>query len=160
MKKVFPAIYILLAVCIALTGCDFFRTLAGRPTSSEIEATREVIRQKTAEQQVPEARDTVHAEVQVQEKAPVEPVETAVKEGKKRYYIVMASFASAENASKYAERLSSKGYEPEFLGFKGGYTAVGICGTDDEEEAKASLNEVRRQDFCPEGVWIIDRNKR
>ena len=160
MKKVFSAIQILLAVSVALTGCDFFRSLAGRPTSSEIEAKREVIRLKTAMEQAPEVRDTVPAEVQAKEETPAEPVQSVVKEGKKRFYIVMASFSSVENASKYAERLSSKGYKTEFLGFKGGYTAVGICGTDDEEEAKVSLREVKRQDFCPEGVWIIDRNKR
>mgnify|MGYP006976669176 CR=1 FL=1 len=29
-----------------LTGCDFFRTLAGRPTSKDIEAKQEVLREE------------------------------------------------------------------------------------------------------------------
>jgi hypothetical protein len=26
-------------------------------------------------------------------------------------------------------------------------------------EAKAFMDQVRRQDFCPEGVWILDRKR-
>ena len=164
MKKVFPALIFFILAVVLVTGCDFFRTLAGRPTSSGIESKRELIREsllKTAVAETP-VQDTVQAvqqAVQPEGQPSGKPSET-VREGKKRYYIVMASFSSAENASKYADRLSARGYKPEYLGFKGGYTAVGICGTDDEEEAKASLKDIKRQDFCPEGVWIIDRNKR
>ena len=54
----------------------------------------------------------------------------------------------------------SFGYEPEFFGFTEGRTAVGIGGTDDPEEAKAFMRELKGQDFCPEGVWILDRKKK
>ncbi|MBP5487128.1 MAG: SPOR domain-containing protein [Bacteroidales bacterium] len=158
MRRVLQLVVVLLSVVTLATGCDFFRKLAGRPTSSEIEATREVIKLKTASPPAPVAvRDTVTESPEVS-KEPVASVPQV--EGKKRYYIVMASFSSASNASKYAERLSAKGYKPELFGFKGGFTGVGICGTDDEAEAKSSLKEVKRQDFCPDGVWILDRNKR
>lgn len=158
MGRIFKFVVVSLSVVFLATGCDFFRTLAGRPTSSEIEATREVIKLKTAPPPAPVAvKDTVteSPEVSKETVAIVPQVD-----GKKRYYIVMASFSSAANASKYAERLSAKGYKPELFGFKGGFTGVGICGTDDEAEAKSYLKEVKRQDFCPDGVWILDRNKR
>ena len=158
MRRVLQLVVVSLSVVILATGCDFFRKLAGRPTSSEIEATREVIKLKTAPPPAPVAvKDTVAESPEVSK----EPVADVPKvDGKKRYYIVMASFSSAANASKYAERLTAKGYKPELFGFKGGFTGVGICGTDDEAEAKSSLKEVKRQDFCPDGVWILDRNKR
>ena len=78
---------------------------------------------------------------------------------KKRYYVIMGAFSSRENAEKYAERIKSFGYEPEFFGFTEGRTAVGVGGTDDPEEAKAFMKEIKGQDFCPEGVWILDRKK-
>ena len=84
----------------------------------------------------------------------------ASADGKKRYYVIVASFSKVENAGKCAERMENRGYPSELLKFKGGYTAVGICGTDDEQEAKESLKELKRQDFCPQGVWILDRNKK
>ena len=42
---VFSAFVMTLALC---TGCDFFRTLAGRPTSSDIEAMRVELRAREA----------------------------------------------------------------------------------------------------------------
>lgn len=188
MRKVLLLTYFLLSVALAVSGCDFFRRLAGRPTSKDIETKREVIRfaeeKKAEEARLEEARKdslrladslaalgTVQKGVSGQDKAAVQVDEgknvndgkvndRKMKDGKKRFYIVMASFSSPENARKYLARMEEKGYPGELLGFKGDYTGVGICGTDDEQEAKESLKEIKRQDFCPSGVWIIDRNKR
>ena len=163
MRKSSLAISVLFTVALTVSGCDFFRKLAGRPTSSDIEAIREAIAQK--EQAKAASLDTVAA-VQPEPDVPVAVQEQAVsaspsqKEGKKRYYLIVASFSQKENALKCVERMAERGYPGELLGFKGGYTAVGICGTDDEAQAKESLKEFKRQDFCPNGVWILDRNKR
>ncbi|MBP3269461.1 MAG: hypothetical protein J6L98_02165, partial [Bacteroidales bacterium] len=43
MKSRFILSVILLSVTLLVTGCDFFRVLAGRPTSKDIEAKREAI---------------------------------------------------------------------------------------------------------------------
>ena len=83
-----------------------------------------------------------------------------MNDGKKRYYIIVASFSKVENAERCAERMAGRGYPGELLKFKGGYTAVGVLGTDDMQEAQASLKELKRQDFCPQGVWILDRNRK
>ena len=98
--------------------------------------------------------------------SPVKPGMTEEKSGvtgkkveKKRYYVIMGAFSSKDNAVKYAERIKAYGYEPEFFGFTEGRTAVGIGGTDDPEEVKAFMKELKGQDFCPEGVWILDRKK-
>ena len=60
MKKSF---LILMVAMMSLTGCDFFRSLAGRPTSEEIQAKRlEILR---AQQLVEEARlDSLRREKQ------------------------------------------------------------------------------------------------
>ena len=168
MRKALAFISLCLAVALSVTGCDFFRTLAGRPTSREIEAKRAIIsHQESATQKVDEAAvpaDTVQVVTEpVEEAAPVKEKTVEKKpsaDGRKRYYVVIASFSNPDNAKKSLARMADKGYQGEILGLKGGFYGVGLCGTDDEQEAKESLKELKRQDFCPAGIWIIDRNKR
>jgi cell division septation protein DedD len=157
MKKALTFIPLLIAVALAVTGCDFFRVLAGRPTSKEIEAKREII----SRQEVAAPADTVkEVSAPVDEASPVVEEKETAADGKKRFYVVIASFSNPDNARKSLARMADRGYQGELLSLKGGFTGVGICGTDDEQEAKESLKQVKRQDFCPPGIWIIDRNKR
>lgn len=164
MRKILPVITVLLTVAVLATGCDFFRKLAGRPTSSDIEAIREAIRQREAaaaqavQDTVKAVQDTVPAAVPGPAPAPSPAPQAG--QASARYYVIVASFSKEENAMKCAERMAARGYPGELLKFKGGFTAVGICGTDDAEEARNSLKEIKRQDFCPEGVWILDRNRK
>ena len=196
MTRRFLILVALLSVTMVVTGCDFFRVLAGRPTSKEIEAKRAEILRSAQDDKVVAQDDKVVAQddkdsvpQQNQDSVQVVKPETAASERqddgqrphsaaaeqsearmdaavpvrpageKKRYYVIMGAFSSRENAEKYAERIKSFGYEPEFFGFTEGRTAVGVGGTDDPEEAKAFLKELKGQDFCPEGVWILDRKK-
>lgn len=46
MKNAFLTIAVMTLVATAVTGCDFFRRLAGRPDSEWIEAKAEAIRQE------------------------------------------------------------------------------------------------------------------
>lgn len=165
-----PVIFLLVAVATAVTGCDFFRKLAGRPTSADLKVMAAAIEAEEAKKVAPadtivvETLGAAMADTVAAAPAPA-PVSAsgavaAEHQGKKRFYIVLASFSNPGNAGKYARQMEQRGYQAELFGFKGGYTGVGICGTDDEQQAKESLKEVRRQDFCPEGVWILDRNKR
>ena len=181
MRNLIPHIVLLLLVANAATGCDFFRRLAGRPTSDIIEALREAslvenaaLTKDTAavveavKDSLAKVEPQVKAEPKVETKPKVEavpPVKTEPKaepqvESKKRFYVVVASFSNPDNARKSLERMKERGYPGDLISAKGGYTVVGICGTDDEQEAKESLKQLQRQDFCPKGVWIIDRNKR
>ncbi|MBR5660867.1 MAG: SPOR domain-containing protein [Bacteroidales bacterium] len=161
MRRVLPVVVIMLSVALLATGCDFFRVLAGRPTSKDIEAKRSAILQESyaaATEQSEEVKEEVKEEVVPSVPADSQPV---VKTGeKKRFYVIMGAFSSRENADRYAARIKGYGYEPEFFGFTEGRTAVGIGGTDDQEEAKAFMRELKGQDFCPEGVWILDRKKK
>ena len=196
MTRRFLILVALLSVTMVVTGCDFFRVLAGRPTSKEIEAKRAEILRSAQDDKVVAQDDKVVAQddkdsvpQQDQDSVQVVKPETAASERqddgqrphsaaaeqsearmdaavpvrpageKKRYYVIMGAFSSRENAEKYAERIKSFGYEPEFFGFTEGRTAVGVGGTDDPEEAKAFMRELKGQDFCPEGVWILDRKK-
>ena len=164
MRRVLPVIVLVLSVALMATGCDFFRVLAGRPTSKDIESKRELIL-RSSEQPVSTGQAEAKPDTVVA--APIRPAgdkDPSTSSGagteKKRFYVIMGAFSSRENAEKYAARIKGFGYEPEFFGFTEGRTAVGIGGTDDQEEAKAFMKELKGQDFCPEGVWILDRKKK
>ncbi len=162
MKRLLRLSVILLSVTVMVTGCDFFRVLAGRPTSKEIEAKRVEILSSAVRQSQDSVRiDRSPVKPGVTEEAaePVRPARTTSGE-KKRFYVIMGAFSSRENAERYAERIKTFGYEPEFFGFTEGRTAVGIGGTDDAEQAKAFMKELKGQDFCPDGVWILDRKRK
>ena len=208
MKKLIQTVLILIPVALAATGCDFFRKLAGRPTSDQIAAMAEAIRleesariadslrKALAEPQedsaattpapatpaaqaasTPTASSPVTATTtpaaaapatapSAPATAPSAPAAAASAPATaapapagdlKRFYVVMASFGNSANANKYASILEAKGYPATILK-RGSYQVVAVCGTDDEAAIKQSFDEIRRQDFCPQGVWIIDRN--
>ena len=170
---------IMASAALLATGCDFFRALAGRPTSKDIEAKREMIERQKVER--PGKDD--HSVDTARSGSPVEPGMTETEpekteatgpstnqhaqagsgsgtKAKKRYYVIMGAFSSRENADRYVSKLRDRGYDPEFFGFTEGRTAVGVGGTDDEQEAKEFMKELKRQDFCPDGVWILDRKRK
>ena len=155
MRRSLTIISVLLSAALLSTGCDFFRVLAGRPTSKEIEAKRVEILRASVRNNHAAKKDKDAAQ---QDDGPSAGSGT-VKE-KKRFYVIMGAFSSRENAERYAEKIKEYGYEPEFFGFTEGRTAVGIGGTDDPEEAKAFMNKLKGQDFCPGGVWILDRKRK
>lgn len=182
MKKLIQTVLILIPVALAATGCDFFRKLAGRPTSDQIAAMAEAIRleesariadslrKALAEPQEDSAATTPAPATPADQAASTptasSPVTAATTPAAaapapagdlKRFYVVMASFGNSANANKYASILEAKGYPATILK-RGSYQVVAVCGTDDEAAIKQSFDEIRRQDFCPQGVWIIDRN--
>lgn len=194
MKKLIQTVLILIPVALAATGCDFFRKLAGRPTSDQIAAMAEAIRleesariadslrKALAEPQedsaattpapatpaaqaasTPTASSPVTATTTPSAAAPAAAASAPATAAPapagdlKRFYVVMASFGNSANANKYASILEAKGYPATILK-RGSYQVVAVCGTDDEAAIKQSFDEIRRQDFCPQGVWIIDRN--
>ena len=179
MKKLIQTVLILIPVALAATGCDFFRKLAGRPTSDQIAAMAEAIRleesariadslrKALAEPQedsvaiapatATQAASTPTASSPVTAATTPATVAPAPAGDLKRFYVVMASFGNSANANKYASILEAKGYPATILK-RGSYQVVAVCGTDDEAAIKQSFDEIRRQDFCPQGVWIIDRN--
>ena len=154
MKNAFLTIAIIIIVATAVTGCDFFRRLAGRPDSEWIEAKAESIRQEE------EALRVRQDSLEKARKAIADSLAAAdsvrLANHRYRFCIILGSFSSKENAERYAEEIAAKGYKGELLTFRNS-TAVGVCPTDDEAQAKKSLEDIQRQDFCPKGAWILER---
>lgn len=156
MKNAFLTIAVMTLVATAVTGCDFFRRLAGRPDSEWIEAKAEAIRQEEEALRIRQDSLVRARKAEADSLAAADSVRLA--NHRYRFCVILGSFSSKENAERYVEEIAAKGYKGELLTFRNS-TAVGVCPTDDEEQAKKSLSELQRQDFCPNGAWILERKQ-
>ena len=167
MKKT----YILLAFVVmsTVTGCDFFRKLAGRPTSEDIEQKRiEIMRAQEAAHQA--RLDSIKMEHQkvvdslvivdsirqqggtLHNSASLGGLDAAQFEA--RYYIVVGSFRSRTNAETQLKKVPAE-YSPAIFNFQNGMYAVGAAPSDNLKDAYASLKKLRAEKFCPSDVWIL-----
>lgn len=156
MKNAFLTIAVMTLVATAVTGCDFFRRLAGRPDSEWIEAKAEAIRQE--EEALRIRQDSLERARKAEADSLAVADSVRLANHRYRFCVILGSFSSKENAERYVEEIAAKGYKCELLTFRNS-TAVGVCPTDDEAQAKKSLEELQRQDFCPNGAWILERKQ-
>lgn len=156
MKNAFLTIAVMTLVATAVTGCDFFRRLAGRPDSEWIEAKAEAVRQE--EEALRIRQDSLERARKAEADSLAAADSVRLANHRYRFCVILGSFSSKENAERYVEEIAAKGYKGELLTFRNS-TAVGVCPTDDEEQAKKSLSELQRQDFCPNGAWILERKQ-
>ena len=156
MKNAFLTIAVMTLVATAVTGCDFFRRLAGRPDSEWVEAKAEAIRQE--EEALRIRQDSLERARKAEADSLAAADSVRLANHRYRFCVILGSFSSKENAERYVEEIAAKGYKGELLTFRNS-TAVGVCPTDDEEQAKKSLSELQRQDFCPNGAWILERKQ-
>lgn len=145
MKNAFLTIAVMTLVATAVTGCDFFRRLAGRPDSEWIEAKAEAIRQE--EEALRIRQDSLERARKAEADSLAAADSVRLANHRYRFCVILGSFSSKENAERYVEEIAAKGYKCELLTFRNS-TAVGVCPTDDEEQAKKSLSELQRQDFA------------
>lgn len=156
MKNAFLTIAVMTLVATAVTGCDFFRRLAGRPDSEWIETKAEAIRQE--EEALRIRQDSLERARKAEADSLAAADSVRLANHRYRFCVILGSFSSKENAERYVEEIAAKGYKCELLTFRNS-TAVGVCPTDDEAQAKKSLSELQRQDFCPNGAWILERKQ-
>ena len=168
MKK--SMILMLMVALPLVTGCDFFRKLAGRPTSEDIENKRVAIMR--ADEAAHQARlDSINMEHQkvVDSIATMDSIRqqggTIINPASlgglsatvlnARYYIIVGSFRTRANAEALFDKVSQLGYAPSLLTFRNGLIAVGISPSDNIRDIHSMLKKVRIEKFCPSDVWIL-----
>ena len=169
MKKIMVITALAAAVCL-LGGCDFFRQLAGRPTSRDIRVKQERIEQAA---QLHQQRLDSLKQVQKQISDSLAILDS-LREAKEslistrqlagggkydipyRYYVMIGSFSSPDNATRQAARAQEAGYPATLIPFRNGFTAVGCCPSDNLTEVYASLRKLREEEFCPSDAWILN----
>lgn len=170
MKKTY--ILMIMVLLPLVTGCDFMRKLAGRPTAEEVEMMRiELLR---AEEAALQARlDSLRNVEQRMLQDSLNAIDSIRQLGgsilnpaslgglfatklESRYYIILGSFRSRANAEGLFNVAKGAGYRPALISFgKGGLIAVGVCPVNRLSDALANLGEVKKESFCPKDVWIL-----
>lgn len=170
MKKVLFILSFGIAVTL-VTGCDFLRTVVGRPTSADI-AAKKMIVDKELSSKI-SASDTLAAAPSIDTVAARESIERAdvsIRRSSQitdavrsslghRYFIVVGSFSSIENARKLSTLAANKGYASSLISCKNGFTAVGLAPSDNLADIYAALARVKNESFCPSDVWVLDINR-
>lgn len=153
----------------SVSGCDFFRKLADRPTSAEIEAKRQYIEateeahrnrldslrmvQKQISDSLAVLDSLKHSHNNIISSGRMGGVASSAMTS--RYCIIVGSFADRNNAGKMASMVTEAGYEPIVISYSNGFTAVGICPSNTLTEVYASLKEVKKLKFCPADAWVL-----
>lgn len=170
MKK--SCILLVVVSLLCLTGCDFMRKLAGRPTSEDVELKRvELLR---AEEAALQARlDSLRSVEQRMIQDSLNALDSIRQLGgsilnpaamgglfatklESRYYIILGSFRSRANAEGLFNVAKEAGYKPALISFgKGGLIAVGVSPVNRLSDAYVALNSVKKERFCPKDVWIL-----
>lgn len=168
MKRcILPLMLVALSV---VTGCDFFRTIAGRPTSEDIENRR--IEIMKAEEAALQARlDSLKLQEQMIQDS-LDALVTIRQSGgtilnpatlgglfatklEARYYVIVGAFRTRSNAEALLLKAKEQGYSPALINFRGGLTAVGLCPVNRLHDAVEALKVVKQESFCPSDVWIL-----
>jgi cell division protein FtsN len=167
---------ILLAVCaLFLQGCDFVRTVAGRPTSAQLEDIRKD--RMAAEEARHQARldsmakaEKAMAEAMAAREAQLLDSLTQAKgtvlnpsklgglfttKLESKYYIVVGAFRARANAERKLTQCNSAGYTATIISFRNGLLAVAICPSNNLEETLKTLKQLRGTEVCPQDGWIL-----
>ena len=156
--RLFLFILSLSALCCCTGGCDLLRKMAGRPTSEDILAKKELILREQEEHRLRlDSVETVRKKLsdslavldsmRLMQDSVVESRDLADASRlslTSRYYVVIGAFGKASNAERFAAQAESRGF-----------TAVGICPSDSISEAYRSMMQVRDSGLCPD-AWILD----
>ncbi len=179
MKK-YQLLLFLVPVLILVSGCDFFRSVAGRPTSAVLDKKREEVlarQQFLREQAVRDSLEKIAAKRRADSLAALDALDARLldslsrKKGsflrparlgglgktvlEKKYYVVVGSFKSEENAQKKVSKCEQNGFPAVVIPFRNGMNAVGVCPSDRISESLRAMDELKQKGICPKEGWIL-----
>lgn len=155
---------------LAVSGCDMFRRLAGRPTGKELDRIKvEMLRQQEVRHQaridsLKKVEKALSDSIAVLDSirqlhgtilnpSEIGGLYTTMLDF--RYYIVVGAFKDRTNAEVFLTTVKNEGYKPVLISFRNGFNAVGIAPANDLFQVYNSLKTVKQKDFCPDDVWIL-----
>ncbi len=169
MRKSVPLLIALML--FSLTGCDFLRSVAGRPTGKDIEIKRmEII--KAEERALQNRLDSIRLAEEKLVSDSLEALE-ALKSSKVmmngpgrigglagteleyKYYIIVGAFREGVNAKKLFTIASEHGYGPVLISCRSGMIAVGVSPSNSLVDISRSYGKLMGESFCPKEAWIL-----
>ena len=175
MKR--SVILLLSIATLLLGGCDFVRTLAGRPTSddlevkrSNIERARDVARYQARIDSLEQVRARLADSLAALDAHLLDSLSqtkgTILNPTKmgglyttklaSRYYIVVGAFRTRSYAERKLTKCNEAGYtDATIISFRNGLLAVAVCPSNSLSETVTKLRELRGNGICPEDGWIL-----
>ena len=172
MKK---TLILALAALVLVSSCDFVRTLAGRPTSAQLEQIRK--NRMAAEEARHQARldSMARAEKNLAEALAAREAQlldsltqakgTVLNPSKlgglfttkleNKYYIVVGAFRNRSNAERKLTQCNQAGYTGTIISFRNGLLAVAVLPSNNLEETLKTLKKMRGTEVCPQDGWIL-----
>ena len=170
------SIILLLALCAALfQGCDFVRTLAGRPTAAKVEQLRqEQIRQEEARhqarmdsmQRVQQAMADSLAALEAHLLDSLSQARGTIVNPSKlgglfttkldaKYCIIVGAFRNRSYAERKLDACNKAGYTASIVSFRNGLLAVSVCPSNSLDQTVKTLKQLRGKGICPQDGWIL-----
>ena len=168
-------IWMLALLPLLVGSCDFVRTLAGRPTSAQLEQIRQD--RLAAEEARHQARLDSLARREKQMADSLAALErhlldsltqargTVLNPSKMgglfttkleaKYCIVVGAFRSRYYAERKLEACNAAGYTATIISFRNGLLAVSVCPSDNLSETVKTLKQLRGTGICPKDGWIL-----
>ena len=148
--KIVRLFSLFLIAATMLTSCDFFRSLAGKPTSKDIERMRIEAQAKKQRQ-----LDSIN-KAKADSLALIAAMEAEKNDLKERFYVVLGSFKVQGNAERMYQFLEKNNYTPRTIRFKNGFELVSAASTNNLQEALKIMDELLAFEYCPDDVWVYD----
>lgn len=163
------------ALLVSVSGCDFVRLLAGRPTGAQVEALRQ--ERLAAEEARHQARmDSLQAAQQhlADSLAALEAhLLDSLSQARgtmlnpsrmgglfttkldAHYCIVVGAFRNRAYAERKLKACNEAGYTATIVSFRNGLNAVAVCQSDSLDEVVRNLHQLRGKGICPANGWIL-----
>lgn len=158
---------------LLVTGCDFLRRLAGRPTSDDIAVIREQMhRDSLAEQArldsialaeaaaLKEAQDSANAAAALSASTKIVQLGTLTPlyktELSAHWYIGVGSFRVRSNAESFLKKYEELGYTGCVASFRSGMNSVFLCPSEKLQDIHEAYLRVKEEKITPEGIWILE----
>jgi len=166
----------LACAAVILSGCDFLRSIAGRPTSEDLELKRLAIERAQEEARYQARLDSLERVRQrmadslaaldahlldslsqtkgtILNPSRLGGLFTTKLDAK--YYIIVGAFRTRSYAERKLNKCNDAGYTATIISFRNGLLAVGVCPSDSLNETLKKLRELRGNGICPEDGWIL-----
>ena len=161
---------------VILSGCDFLRSLAGKPTSEELEEKRTLILRMEEEARLQARLDSMEKVRQrladslaaldehlldslSQKKGTIlNPSKLGGLYTTKldaKYYIIVGAFRTRSYAERKLEKCNEAGLTGTIISFRNGLLAIGVCPSDSLNDTVKRLRELRGNGICPKDAWIL-----
>ncbi len=169
----------LMAAIMIVTGCDWIRMQLGMATSEDIANLK---KERQYDDSVRMMNDSIAMKgntgdvstsggynVKISDTAAFnEPkVDSTVQEQKpvaapikanpeNRYHVIVGSFKEYSNASKMAEYLKGKGYNPAMMDFKNGFRVVSAASFPQMGPAFTEMYKIADMNIIKDDIWVYD----